>query len=277
MSGKVEFTKMQGLGNDYIYVNTIAQKIACPEKIAIRLSDRRFGIGSDGLILIGNSNVADFSMRIFNADGSEAKMCGNGSRCVGRYLYEKGLTDKTTIFLETLSGIKILRLSLDDQGQVSSVSVDMGTAELLKVGNGNAFYQDPLQSLDRIFTATTINMGNPHIVLMVDDADTVDVAKYGSDIEKSAMFPGGINVEFAQRLSYGHIRMRVWERGSGITMACGTGACATVVAFTLAGSVIGETQVEMDGGSLFISFDADSGKVQMRGPAVTVFEGSVVI
>ena len=146
-------------------------------------------------------------------------MCGNGSRCVGD-IFMKKAADKTTISLETLSGIKILRLSLDDQGQVSSVSVDMGTAELLKVGNGNAFYQDPFQSLDRIFTATTINMGNPHIVLMVDDADTVDVAKYGSDIEKSAMFPGGISVEFAQRLSYGHIRMRVWERGSGITMAC---------------------------------------------------------
>lgn len=276
---KIQFTKMQGLGNDYIYVNTLAQTIVFPEQLSIKLSDRRFGIGSDGLILIGGSQVADFSMRIFNADGSEARMCGNGSRCVARYCYEKHLTDKTEFTLETLSGIKVLKLSLDESGKVGSVTVDMGEASLQQVGpaQDKILCQDPVEAMGRSFIATSVNMGNPHLVLFVDDVESVDITRYGSFLEKSEQFPGGINVEFAQMVGRNHIRMRVWERGSGITMACGTGACATATAFAMAGITEGETQVEMDGGSLFITYDPLSRKVLMRGPAEFVFEGEVEI
>jgi len=270
---------MEGLGNDYVYIDVERFPIAEPAALAMRLSDRHKGVGADGIVLIGRSTMADFRMRIFNADGSEAKMCGNGSRCVARYCYEKHLTDKTEFTLETLSGIKVLRLSLDPEGKVDSVTVDMGQAGLQTVGakQDSVLCQDPVVALDRSFIATSINMGNPHLVLFVDDVETVDITRYGSFLEKSEQFPGGINVEFAQVVGKNHIRMRVWERGSGITMACGTGACATATAFQMAGICEGEIQVEMDGGSLFITYDPVSRKVLMRGPAEFVFEGEVEI
>lgn len=273
----LHFTKMQGLGNDYIYVDVTKNPLPDPCNLSIRLSDRHFGIGSDGLVLIGLSDRADFSMRIFNADGSEAKMCGNASRCIGKYLYEKGLTSKTEIALDTLSGIKVLKLDIGDDGRVASVTVDMGCFQPLPVLGKEAFKAAEIKVLDRIFSAYTIDMGNPHIVLMVDDAETVDVARYGYVLEHSEMFPGGINVEFAQLLDSGHIRMRVWERGSGITMACGTGACATASAAALAGMTSGPCEIIMDGGSLVIDSNPASGKVLMTGPAAFVFDGSIEI
>lgn len=273
----LHFTKMQGLGNDYIYVDVIKVALPDPDALSIRLSDRHFGIGSDGLVLIGLSAKADFSMRIFNADGSEARMCGNASRCIGKYLYEKGLTTKTEITLDTLSGIKVLRLSIGADDKVESVTVDMGCFKPLPVLGGSAYAATGIKVLDRIFKAYTIDMGNPHIVLMVDDAEAVDIARYGYALEHSEQFPGGINVEFATLAAPAHIRMRVWERGSGITMACGTGACATASAAALDGMVDGPCEIEMDGGSLIIDSNPVTGKVLMRGPAAFVFEGTVEI
>ena len=262
------FTKMEGLGNDYIYIDVNRFPITDPAALSIRLSDRHFGIGGDGIILIGPSDKADFCMRIFNADGSEGKMCGNGARCVGKYVYDKHLTTKTDIALETLSGIKMLHLNIGDDGQVESVAVDMGSYSLM----------DAPQEIivdGRHFRGKGISMGNPHYILFEDDADILDLHAYGPVIECDKAFPDRTNVEFAKFISEGVIRMRVWERGSGITMACGTGACATAAAALELGLISGQCQIVMDGGSLSISCDKDSGKVIMTGPAVTVFEGSV--
>ena len=262
------FTKMEGLGNDYVYIDTSRYPIAAPAALSVRLSDRHFGIGGDGIILIGPSDKADFSMRIFNADGSEGKMCGNGARCVGKYVYDKGLTDKTRILLDTLSGIKILDLHVGEDNLVSSVSVDMGNYSLMDAPVEAA-------SRDRVFSGKGISMGNPHYVIFTDEAETLDLTAYGPEIECNPAFPDRTNVEFAKVMAPGVIRMRVWERGSGITMACGTGACATAAAAVELGLVPGTCEIVMDGGSLSISCDKESGKVVMTGPAVTVFEGSV--
>ena len=287
--GVIRFTKMQGLGNDYIYVNTMECPISNPEQFSIRWSDRRKGIGSDGLIMIGKSKVADFSMRIFNADGSEARMCGNGARCVGRYLYEKGLTYRTEIRLETLSGIKILRMHLDADGKVETVSVNMGQGLPLRVnvgigvgvGIGDHAGEDTL--IGQILNVgegpticSAIDMGNPHLVMFVKDAEKSRVQEVGPLMEHHPMFPDRANIEFAQVLDRKHIRMRVWERGSGITFACGTGACATAVASAMQGYTDADgCDVIMDGGTLTVSWNPETKEVLMTGAAEFVFEGTV--
>jgi len=267
MTTKVKFTKMHGAGNDYIYINTAVYRIEDPEKAAIRWSNRYTGIGSDGLVLIGPSTIADFSMRIFNSDGSEAMMCGNAARCVGKYVYEKGLTDKHEVSLETLSGIKILKLHIKDS-IVDSVTVDMGEpSNITAIDLGESYP----------FKGTTVNMGNPHLVIFVEDLTTIDLPVIGPILENHPLFPGRINVEFAQVIEKNTLRMRVWERGSGITMACGTGACATAVAAMTQGLTDRKTSVVMDGGTLTIEWDKHTGHVFKTGPAVMVFEGEITV
>ena len=275
--GVIRFTKMQGLGNDYIYVNVMEYPILNPEKFSIRWSDRRKGIGSDGLIMIGKSAIADFSMRIFNADGSEARMCGNGARCVGKYLYEKGLTAKTEIKLDTLSGIKVLTLNLGPDGKVSTVTVNMGQGVPLKVNHGDGtLVGEKLNVGEGPTICSAIDMGNPHLVMFVKDAEKAHVSEVGPFMEHNAMFPDRANIEFAQVLDRKHIRMRVWERGSGITFACGTGACATAVASAMQGYTDADgCEVIMDGGRLTVSWNPDTKEVLMTGGAEFVFEGTV--
>ena len=275
---KTVFTKMHGAGNDYIYVNTLLYNIADPSATAIKWSDRHKGIGSDGLVLIGYSDTidADYSMRIFNADGSEAMMCGNASRCIGKYLYEKGITDKTCIRLKTLSGIKVLQLHVEDR-KVTSVTVDMLSPTLADKAQiatpDGSMTEGTLHAGGREFTGTFVSMGNPHFVTFVDDIATIDIAAYGSILEHDKIFPDRCNIEFAQVTASGDIRTRVWERGSGITMACGTGACATAVAAVLTGRSGRTSRIMMDGGTLSIEWREDNGHVYMTGPAEFVFDG----
>ena len=264
----ISFTKMEGLGNDYIYIDVSRYPVDNPSELSKKLSDRHFGIGGDGIILIGPGEGADFSMRIFNADGSEGLMCGNGARCVGKYVYDKHLTSKTDIALQTLSGIKMLHLNVGKDGLVESVAVDMGEYSLMDA-------PEDISANGRAFQGKGISMGNPHYVTFQDDADTLDLYAYGPVIECDPAFTDRTNVEFARIISEGVIRMRVWERGSGITLACGTGACATAAAATELGLISGECKIVMDGGTLSINCDKKSRKVIMTGPAVTVFEGSV--
>ncbi len=276
MKETVHFTKMQGAGNDYIYVDTQLYEIPDPEKAAIAWSAYHTGIGSDGLVLIGkpqDGRRADYSMRIFNADGSEAMMCGNASRCIGKYLYEKGLTRKDTIRLETLSGIKILKLHIQDNKVVESVTVDM-LKPLLE--NKEQFTgATTLEADGRKFEGTFVCMGNPHFVTFVDDIDTIDIAHYGKILEHDKNFPQRCNIEFAQATGTDIIRTRVWERGSGITMACGTGACATAVAAALNKRASRKSSIVMDGGTLHIEYSEEDGHVYMTGPAAFVFEGEI--
>lgn len=262
----IQFTKMHGAGNDYIYVNAMKYPIADPSTAAILWSDRHKGIGSDGLVLIDKSPVpeADFSMRIFNADGSEAMMCGNASRCIGKYLYERGLTDKQEIRLLTLSGIKVLQLHITDD-TVERVTVDMG---------------EPVLEDERLFLPNRgltqgvfVSMGNPHYVIFTDDVDQVTEA--GHVLEHHPAFPQRCNIEFARVLGDGSIRVRVWERGSGITMACGTGACATAVAAALTGRAQRQSRIIMDGGTLDIEWRESNNRVYMTGPAAFVFDGEI--
>lgn len=273
----IRFTKMQGLGNDYIYVNTMEYPITDPKQFSIRWSDRRKGIGSDGLIMIGKSAIADFSMRIFNADGSEARMCGNGARCVGKYLYEKGLTSKTEIKLDTLSGIKILKLNLGVDGKVETVSVNMGPGVPLMVNYGKGtLVGEKLNVGEGPTVCSAIDMGNPHLVMFINDAEKARVDEVGPFMEHHQMFPDRANIEFAQVLDHKHIRMRVWERGSGITFACGTGACATAVASAMQGYTDADgCDVIMDGGTLNVKWNPDTKEVLMTGAAEFVFEGTV--
>ena len=273
----LHFTKMHGLGNDYIYFNVIDHPLPNPNALSVTLSDRHKGIGGDGIVLIGKSSAGDFSMRIFNADGSEAKMCGNASRCIGKYLYDKGLTDKKVIRLDTLSGIKTLNLHVDDTNKVNTVDVDMGEGKLLNLPDGT-IERDTVTAFGQRFTATAIDMGNPHLVLFVNNAETIDIANIGASLETNPKFPGGINVEFVQVIDRNHIRMRVWERGSGITKACGTGACASAVACAMANLTEPEKCiVKMDGGDLKIMYSTYTKQVTMTGTANTVFEGEVEI
>lgn len=265
MISRIKFTKMHGAGNDYIYVDTTKYPIADPEKKAVEWSRFHTGIGSDGLILIGTSDKADFSMRIFNADGSEAMMCGNGSRCVGKYVYEYGLTDKTEITLDTLSGIKILKLHTEGE-KVTAVTVDMGSPlEIEQVNWGNEF---PFQS-------TQISMGNPHLVTFIDDIAQINLPEIGPKLEHHPLFPDRTNVEFAQVIGQDTLRMRVWERGSGITQACGTGACATAVAAFINGHAGRKSNIIMDGGTVTIEWEEASGHILMTGPATRVFDGEI--
>lgn len=275
---KIHFTKMHGASNDYIYVNTLLYDVNDPNSASIRWSDRHKGIGGDGLVLIcrPTTDAADYRMRIFNADGSEAMMCGNASRCIGKYLYERGLTDKTEIKLETLSGIKTLMLHLDSEGKtVESVTVDM----LEPLTENHRQYADLsggiLMAEGRRFEGTFVCMGNPHFVTFLNDIDTIDIARYGAVMERDSNFPERCNIEFAQILSDGAIRTRVWERGSGITMACGTGACATAVAAALTGRASRRSEIRMDGGTLQIEWRSADNHVYMTGPAEIVFDGEI--
>lgn len=276
----VKFTKMHGAGNDYIYVDTLLYSIPDPSAAAIKWSAPHTGIGSDGLVLIGKPSItsgADFSMRIFNADGSEAMMCGNASRCIGKYLYERKLTDNTEIKLETLSGVKTLRLHLAAGGAVESVTVDMLEPRLHVPEQYDESCLGELSASFRKFRGTFVSMGNPHFVAFVDDIDTIDIARYGSEMEHDAAFPQRCNIEFAQVMPDGTIRTRVWERGSGITMACGTGACATAVAAQITGRTQNKSTIKMDGGTLLIEWNADDGHVYMTGPAEFVFDGEIAL
>ena len=276
----VKFTKMHGAGNDYIYVDTLLYSIPDPSAAAIKWSAPHTGIGSDGLVLIGKPSItsgADFSMRIFNADGSEAMMCGNASRCIGKYLYERKLTDNTEIKLETLSGVKTLRLHLAAGGTVESVTVDMLEPRLHVPEQYDESCLGELSASFRKFRGTFVSMGNPHFVTFVDDIDTIDIARYGSEMEHDAAFPQRCNIEFAQVMPDGTIRTRVWERGSGITMACGTGACATAVAAQITGRAQNKSTIKMDGGTLLIEWNADDEHVYMTGPAEFVFDGEIAL
>lgn len=282
MLSKIQFTKMHGAGNDYIYVNTLKYPIADPESMSRLWSDRHKGIGGDGLVLIGPSTDGDFSMRIFNNDGSEARMCGNASRCIGKYLYEYGLTDKREIKLSTLSGIKILKLHVDATNHVDTVMVDMDEPCLavptqLATVDGSMTEGMVVSTEGKEFTGTFVSMGNPHFVIFVDDAETFDVATIGPTLEFASIFPERCNIEFATVRHDGSIRMRVWERGSGITMACGTGACATAVAAALTHRTGRESDIVMDGGTLHIEWCEADNRVLMTGPATQVFDGEIEI
>lgn len=281
MQTTIEFTKMHGAGNDYIYVNTLKYPIDNPEHLSKLWSDRHKGIGGDGLVLIGKGAAgADFSMRIFNNDGSEARMCGNASRCIGKYLYEYGLTNKTEIRLSTLSGIKVLKLHVDDTNHVDSVTVDMEEPRLavptqLATPDGSMTEGTVTATDGKTYVGTFVSMGNPHFVVFVDDAENFDVAGVGPTLEFAPIFPERCNIEFATVRPDGSIRMRVWERGSGITMACGTGACATAVAAALTHRASRHSHIVMDGGTLSIEWRESDGRVLMTGPAAKVFDGKI--
>lgn len=275
----MKFTKMQGLGNDYVYVNCMEQMVEDAAETARRVSDRHFGIGSDGLILICPSDKADFEMRMYNADGSRGKMCGNGIRCVGKYVYDYGLTDKTSLSVETLGGIKHLFLEVED-GKVSLVKVDMGPAilepeKIPVTAEGSRVVDEPLQVDGKTFRMTCVSMGNPHAVIYVDDVQGMDLEKTGPSFENHERFPNRINTEFAHVLDRNTVEMRVWERGSGETLACGTGACAVAVASILNGYTEDQVTVRLLGGDLKIEWDREANKVYMTGPAEVVFDGEI--
>lgn len=277
----MKFTKMHGLGNDYVYMD--CTKSGVPdnvETLAQFVSDRHFGVGSDGLILICASDICDFKMKMYNMDGSEAQMCGNGIRCVGKFVYDKGLTNKTEITVETLAGVKVLNLNVKN-GKVETVKVDMGEpileAEKIPVISDEKEQVKNLKivALDKDFKFTCVSMGNPHAITIVENVDSFDVEKYGSVLEIDKHFPEKANIEFIQIINRNTIKMRVWERGSGETMACGTGACATVVACNLNGLVEDEVTVKLLGGDLNIRWNKEDNHIYMTGPATTVFKGEI--
>ena len=274
---KFNFTKMHGIGNDYVYVNCMEKELENPEEISIAVSPRHFSVGSDGLIMICSSDKADAKMRIFNADGSEAKMCGNGIRCVGKFLYDKGIVNKTEITVDTLSGIKTLKLNIVDN-KVDTVCVDMGKAilepKLIPVIWPDIMINSPVTVLGRQYNMTAVSMGNPHAVCFVDDVDSLDLEKIGPEFENLSIFPDRVNTEFVKVIDENTLQMRVWERGSGETFACGTGTCATVVAVCLNGLCKKDTDVTVHlvGGDLTIRYCSD-GTVFMTGKAETAYEG----
>ena len=275
----IKFTKMHGLGNDYVYMDAMDQNIENESTLAQFVSNRNFGIGSDGLILICKSEIADFKMRMFNSDGSEAEMCGNGIRCVGKFVYDKGLTNKTEITIETLAGVKTLQLNVE-QGKVKTVRVDMGEPILTPKEIPVVSEEEPVKNLklkakDKEFTFTCVSMGNPHAITIVKNTKEFDVENYGRILEVDKVFPNKTNVEFIEIVDKNHINMRVWERGAGETLACGTGACASVVACILNGLTENKVNVELLGGILEIEWDKEDNHVYMTGPAVTVFEGEL--
>ncbi|MCL2843354.1 MAG: diaminopimelate epimerase [Oscillospiraceae bacterium] len=277
----MKFTKMQGLGNDYVYVNCFEEGVFDRAALARRVSDRHFGVGGDGLICICPSKRADFWMDMYNADGSSSQMCGNGIRCVGKFVYDNGLTDKTTITVESGGEIKTLELHVAD-GAVQSVRVDMGKPILQPAlipvdAEGDTFINQPLAVQGKRYMATCVSMGNPHAVVFVEDAAGLDLAAIGPDFEHHLLFPERVNTEFVQVVDQSTLLMRVWERGSGETLACGTGACASVVAGVLNGLCNNTATVKLLGGELEICWDrAGTGSVYMTGPAETVFVGELV-
>lgn len=264
----MKFTKMQGIGNDYVYVNCFEETVEHPESVARLVSDRHFGIGSDGLILICPSQVADCRMRMFNEDGSEGAMCGNGIRCVGKYVYDHGIVDRTRISVETPGGIKYLDMQVE-HGKVTAVQVDMGAPEL------TSLLPEPIVVDGQELTFTGISVGNPHAVYFRDEIDSLDLEKIGPAFEHHKRFPDRVNSEFVQVIDRNHIRMRVWERGSGETWACGTGATASAVAAMMLGLTEDQVEVGLTGGTLAIHWDRESGHVFMTGPAVEVFHGEM--
>ena len=276
----IKFTKMQGLGNDYVYIDAIHQNIEQESSsLAQFVSNRNFGVGSDGLILICKSNVADFKMRMFNSDGSEAEMCGNGIRCVGKFVYDKGLTNKTTVKIETLAGIKTLVLNTKDR-KVETARVDMGEPILEAEKIPVISKEQPVKNLElevenKKFKFTCVSMGNPHAITIVENTKEFDVEKYGKILEVDKAFPKKANIEFAQIIDKENIKMRVWERGAGETLACGTGACATAVACNLNGLTDRKVNIELLGGTLNIEWNEKDNHVYMTGPAVTVFDGEL--
>ena len=277
----MKFTKMQGLGNDYVYVNCFEEKIENPPAVARYVSDRHFGIGSDGLIMINPSEVADFEMEMYNADGSRGEMCGNGIRCVAKYGYDYGLTDKTQISVETLGGIKYLDLTVED-GKVVLVKVDMGKPELKSdlipiISENEKVIDEPIEVDGQVYHMTGVSMGNPHTVIYVDDVKNLDLEKIGPKFENHERFPKRINTEFVHCIDRNTVEMRVWERGSGETLACGTGACAVAVASILNNLTDTRVTVKLLGGDLQIEWDREKNHVFMTGPAKVVFDGVIDI
>ena len=276
----LQFTKMHGLGNDYVYMDAINQKIENRSELAKFVSDRHFGIGSDGLILICPSEKADFRMQMFNQDGSEAEMCGNGIRCVGKFVYDKGLTNKKTITVETLAGIKTLVMT-EKNGKIETARVDMGEPILEPEKIPVMSKENPVKNLklneeDKEFNFTCVSMGNPHAVTFIkEDVNKFDICKYGAKLEVNKAFPKKANIEFINVIDDKTLNMRVWERGAGETLACGTGACASAVAAILNGYTTREVTVHLLGGDLKIKWDENDNHVYMTGPATTVFEGKI--
>lgn len=275
----LRFTKMQGLGNDYVYVNCFQEKIDNPSEVAIKVSNRNFGVGSDGLIMINPSKVADFEMEMYNADGSRGEMCGNGIRCVGKYVYDYGLTDKTSISVETLGGIKYLDFTVEN-GKVKLVKVDMGSPELFPanipiIAEGDTVIDAPIIVDGKEYRMTGVSMGNPHTVVYIEDVQGLEIEKIGPKFENHERFPKRINTEFARVIDRNTVEMRVWERGSGETLACGTGACAVAVASILNGLTEDKVTVKLLGGDLQIEWDRETNKVYMTGPAEVSFEGEI--
>ncbi len=276
----MHFTKMQGIGNDYIYVNCFDESVENAPALARRLSDRHFGVGSDGLILIAPSEKADFQMIMYNADGSRAQMCGNGIRCVGKYVHDRGLTDQTTVTVETLAGVLTLELHLGAGGCVETVTVDMGEpilepARIPVAAPGARAVALPLEAAGKTWRATCVSMGNPHAVIFVDDPDVLDLPAIGPLFEQHPIFPERTNTEFVQVVSDGMLKMRVWERGAGETLACGTGACAALVAAVLTERCGCNAILKLRGGDLAISWNVQNNHIFMTGPAAFVFDGDV--
>lgn len=281
LGGVMEFTKMQGCGNDYVYVNGFENKIDNPNKLSEIVSDRHFGIGSDGLIVINPSEKADFKMSMYNADGSEGKMCGNGIRCVAKYVYDNKMTDKTTITVETLSGIKTLELNVKND-KVETVKVNMGTPILLPkdvpvVSDKDKVVDEPIVIDDKEYRITCVSMGNPHAITFIENTDDLEIETIGPKFENNPIFPDRVNTEFIQVLDRNTVKMRVWERGSGETFACGTGACATVVACVLNGLTDDKVTVKLLGGDLFIEYNREENTVYMTGPAKVSFTGKIEV
>ena len=275
----MKFTKMQGLGNDYVYVNCFKEKIEDPSALAVRISDRHFGVGSDGLILINPSKVADCEMEMYNADGSRGEMCGNGIRCVGKYMYDYGLTDKEAISVETLAGIKYLQFFIEN-GKVAKVKVDMGSpiltpAEIPVVAEGERAVDEPIVVDGTEYRMTCISMGNPHAVVFVDSTADFPLEQIGPHFENHERFPRRTNTEFVEVVSPEYVKMRVWERGTGETLACGTGCCATAAACVLNGKTGRKVTVEVLGGALTIEWDEKTNHIFMTGPAEFVFDGEL--
>lgn len=277
----MKFTKMEGLGNDYVYVNCFKETVEDPKSVAIKISDRHFGIGSDGLILIKPSEIADFRMDMYNADGSQSEMCGNGIRCVAKYVYDYGLTDKTSISVETLAGIKYLDLKVED-GKAVMITVNMGSPELIaeKVpvkSDKEKVIDESILVNGKEYKMTCVSMGNPHCIVFVDDTKNFPLEEVGPLFESHEVFPNRVNAEFVQILDRKTVNMRVWERGSGETLACGTGTCATVVASCLNGHTEDEVTVHLLGGDLHIKWDREANLVYMTGPAQVVFDGEIAL
>jgi len=275
----MKFTKMQGCGNDYVYIDATKEIPEDASQLAIRVSDRHYGIGSDGLIMICSSEVADFRMVMFNADGSESEMCGNGIRCFGKFVYDHGLTEQKELAVETLAGIKYLKL-IEEDGKITDVTVDMGkpvtkAEEIPVVADADPVLHYPITVQGKEYRISCASMGNPHATVYVEDTVRLDLEAIGPHFENHEVFPRRVNTEFVQLISRKHIRMRVWERGSGETWACGTGACACAYVSMLNGYVDDEVEVEMRGGSVVIRYDKADGHIYMTGPAVTTFEGEM--